>query len=166
MINVRPHFLPPSLPPSLPLHLTCGAGAALLELPLMRSLSLRLEILAPPLPLPLASGLWSLISPQAPESSLKGTCARVQPSPASSLAHLRRPQSGQINNVGASIPPATPVIGWKCGCCSTCPVSLGNQIVRVRTHKRNNPNTRGEAGDPHGRMSTVSRLYHESSSAL
>lgn len=118
-------------------------------------ISLRLEIHTQPLPLLLASGLWLLISPQASESSLKGTCARVHFCSLllvslSSLAHLRRPQSGQINNVGASIPPAMPVIRWKCGCCSACPVSLGNQIVRMHTHERNNPNTRGDAGDGRG----------------
>lgn len=63
------------------------------------------------------------------------------------LTHLRRPQSGQINNAGGSIPPATPVIGWKCGCCSARPVSLRNQIARTQS---DNPNTHVEAADAAG----------------
>lgn len=60
------------------------------------------------------------------------------------LTHLRRPQSAPIHNADGSIPPATPVIGWKCGCCSTRPVSLRNQIARTQS---DNPNTRVEAAD-------------------
>lgn len=126
-----------------------------------------------PSPLPLASGLLLLISPKASESSLKGTevsvhfCSLLLRLIATltliaALTHLRRPQSGQINNVGTSIPPATPVIGWKCGCCSACPVSLSNQIVCTRTHEHNNQNRLGEAGDTRWHMRTVSHLYHES----
>lgn len=104
-----------------------------------------LSLSTPPTPTPLAPGLLLLISPQASESSLKGTDASVHfgsllvaaPSLIAALAHLRRPQSEQINNAGASIPPATPVIGWKRGCCSAWPHSRGRELMiktRVETH--------------------------------
>lgn len=109
------------------------------------------EIQAHPLPSPpFASGLLLLISLQASESSSErpgrqraflaafSCVSSPRLSLIAALTHLHRPQSGQINNVGASIPPATAVIGWKCGCCSAWPVSLSNQIVQMhaRTHAR------------------------------